>query len=57
MNYGTLVLYDGSTVLIEVDSPEREGVRFSDVALAADGRTIVAGEASGRVHFLKLENA
>src|SRR5690606_29477491 len=27
------------------------------VALAVDGWTIVAGEVSGRVHFLKLENA
>jgi WD40 repeat protein len=27
------------------------------VALAGDGWTIVAGEVSGRVHFLKLENA
>jgi WD40 repeat protein len=25
-------------------------------AVTPDGRTIVAGEASGRVHFLRLEN-
>lgn len=36
MNYGTLILYDGSTVLIEVDSPEREGVRLSEKGVVHD---------------------
>jgi WD40 repeat protein len=29
---------------------------ISAVAVASDGRTIVTGEASGRVHLLRLEN-
>ena len=36
MNYGTLVMYDGSKVLIEVDDSEREGVRLSEKGIVHD---------------------
>jgi WD40 repeat protein len=30
---------------------------ITSIALAPDGRTVIAGEVSGRVHFLRLENS
>ena len=36
MNYGTLVMYDGSKVLIEVDSQERDGILLSEKGIAQD---------------------
>ncbi len=44
------------------DLESGQNVEFSgdgantSIALAPDGRTVIAGEISGRVHFLRLEN-
>ncbi len=54
--------YDNTLKLWDIETAEilaefSGEAQITAVALAGDGRTIVAGEPSGRVHFLKLENA
>ncbi len=54
--------YDTTLKVWDVDAGEPvaaffgEG-RITSVQLAADRKTVVAGDASGAVHFLRLENA